>query len=64
MVYLDFYHKMYSASLKGPNGENLIEHIGEETTGKRILHGEPRWEQFAHMHPDRVYNSRDGSLIE
>lgn len=64
MVYLDHFHQMYSACLKGANGENLIEHIGEETTGKRILHGEPRWEQFAHMHPDRVYNSRDGSLIE
>ena len=64
MVYLDHFYKMYSGTLKGPNGENLIEHIGEETTGRRILPGEPRWEQFAHMHPDRVYNSRDGSLIE
>lgn len=64
MVYLNHFHQLFSATLKGPNGENLIEHIGEETTGKRILQGEPRWEQFAHMHPDRVYNSRDGSLIE
>lgn len=64
MVYLDYFHKMYSATIKGLNGENLIEHIGEETTGKRILEGEPNWEQFAHMDPNRVYSSRNGKLIE
>jgi hypothetical protein len=64
MVYLDFFHKMYSATLKGSNGENLIFHIGEETVGKRLEQGEPNWEQFAHMDPNRIYNSRDGSLIE
>lgn len=64
MVYLAHFHQMYSAILKGPNGENLIEHIGEETKGKRILQGEPNWEQFAHMDPDRVYSSRNGKLIE
>jgi GT2 family glycosyltransferase len=64
MVYLNFYHQMYSANLKGSNGENLIYHIGEETVGKRLEPGEPNWEQFAHMDPNRVYNSRDGKLIE
>ncbi len=64
MVYLNFFHQMYSANLKGSNGEHLIFHIGEETTGKRLEPGEPNWEQFAHMDPNRVYNSRDGSLIE
>lgn len=64
MVYLDWFHKMYSATLKGPNGEALIEHIGEESTGKRILMGEPNWENFAHMDPNRVYSSRDGVLVE
>lgn len=64
MVYLEQFYRMYSATLKGPNGENLIEHIGEETTGKRILPGEPRFEYFAHMDPDKVYSSRDGQLIE
>lgn len=64
MVYLDYFHQMYSAQLKGPNGENLIEHIGEESTGKRILKGEPNWEQFDHMDPNLVYSSRDGKLIE
>ena len=64
MVYLNHFHKMYSATLKGFNGENLIEHIGEHSTGKRILEGEPNWEQFAHMNPDLVYTSRDGRLVE
>jgi hypothetical protein len=64
MVYLDWFHKMYSATLKGGNGENLIEHIGEESTGRRLLDGEPNWEKFAHMDPNRVYSSRDGILVE
>lgn len=63
MVYLDFYHQMYSATLKNSEGKHIIEHIGEETIGKRILPGEPNWENFAHMHPDRVYSSRNGDLI-
>lgn len=64
MVYLDHFHQMYSATLKNSRGENIIEHIGEETTGKRILEGEPNWEQFAHMDPDRIYTSREGRLVE
>ena len=64
MVYLDHFHSMYSATLKGSNGQNLIEHIGEESTGKRILPGEPRYEYFAHMDPNKVYTSREGKLIE
>jgi len=64
MVYLNFFHQMYSATLKGPNGENLIHHIGEETVGKRLEPGEPNWEQFAHMDPNRVYDSRNGQLVE
>lgn len=64
MVYLDYFHQMFSATLKGSNGENLIEHIGEECKGKRLVEGEPNWEQFAHMDPNKLYNSRNGSLIE
>jgi hypothetical protein len=64
MVYLDWFHKMYSGMLKSPNGEPLIEHIGEESTGKRILKGEPNWEQFDHMDPNRVYSSRTGTPME
>jgi hypothetical protein len=64
MVYVDWFHQMYSATLKGPNGEHLIEHIGEESTGKRILPNEPRYEYFAHMDPDKTYTSREGVLVE
>lgn len=64
MVYLDHFEKMFSATLKGENGENLIEHIGEYSTGKRILKGEPNWEQFDHMDPNKVYTSREGKLVE
>jgi hypothetical protein len=64
MVYVDWFHQMYSATLKGPNGEHLIEHIGEESTGKRILPNEPRYEYFAHMDADKTYTSREGILVE
>jgi len=63
MVYLAHFEQMYSAILKNSSGGNIIEHIGEESTGFRILPGEPNWEQFAHMHPDKIYSSRDGTLI-
>jgi glycosyltransferase involved in cell wall biosynthesis len=64
MVYLDIFHKMFSATLKGERGQNLIEHIGERCTGKRILEGEPNWEQFAHMDPNKFYSSRNGKPLE
>jgi hypothetical protein len=64
MVYLDHFHQMFNATLKNSQGGNIIEHIGEESTGKRILQGEPNWEQFAHMDPDKVYTSREGRLVE
>lgn len=64
MVYLNYFNNMYSATLKGSHGENLIEHIGEISTGKRILEGEPNWENFAHMDPNLFYSSRNGKLIE
>lgn len=64
MVYLDHFHQMFSATLKNSSGENIIQHIGEESTGKRILQGEPNWEQFSHMDPDKIYTSREGRLVE
>lgn len=64
MVYLNYFHQMYSAHLKNSDGNHIIEHIGEESTGKRILEGEPNWEQFAHMDPNRIYTSREGKLVE
>jgi hypothetical protein len=64
MVYLEWFFKMYAAMLKNENGQPLVEHIGEECTGRRLLEGEPNWEQFAHMDPNKTYTSREGILIE
>jgi hypothetical protein len=64
MVYLQHHHHMFSATLKGKNGENLIDHIGEICTGKRVLEGEPNWENFSHMDPNKFYTSREGKLVE
>lgn len=64
MVYLEFFHKMFSVHLKNAQGQNLIEHIGEFCKGKRLVQGEPNWEQFAHMDPDKIYTSREGRLVE
>jgi hypothetical protein len=64
MVYLNHFEQMHSVTLKAQNGLNLIEHIGEVSTGKRILPNEPRYEFFAHMDPNKFYTSREGKLIE
>jgi hypothetical protein len=64
MIYLDHFHQMFSATLKNSRGGHIINHIGEESTGKRILEGEPNWEQFAHMDPNKTYTSREGRLVE
>jgi hypothetical protein len=64
MVFLNELHGMHSVTLKNLDGSNIIEHIGEEFTGKRILENEPRWEIFKQYDPNRVYCSRTGSLIE
>jgi hypothetical protein len=64
MVFLNELHGMYSATMKNLDGSNIIEHIGEEFTGKRILENEPRWEIFKQYDPNKVYCSRTGSLIE
>lgn len=64
MSYLNFFPKLYSVTLESADGKNLIEHIGEESIGKRVLEGEPDYEQFAHIDPDRFYSSRTGALID
>lgn len=63
MVYLDFFEKMYSATLKNSNGGNIINHIGEESIGRRVLEGEPNHELFAHIDPNKPYSSRNGDPI-
>lgn len=64
MFYLRDNLEMYCISLKGNDGRNLITHIGEETTGKRILEGEPGYDKFASMDPNKTYTSRIGEEIK
>lgn len=53
-----------SANIKNFHGKNIINHIGEYSVGKRVLEGEPGYEQFGHFNPNLKYSSRDGSLLE
>jgi hypothetical protein len=64
MVFLGELHSMYSSTLKNLDGSNIIEHIGEEFTGRRILENEPRWEVFKQYNPNKSYCSRTGNLID
>lgn len=57
-------YNLSAAQVKNYYGKNLINHIGEWFVGKRVLPGEPGFEQFGHFDPNLKYNSRDGSLIE
>lgn len=54
-------HQMLSANVRNFYGKQLINHIGDWFVGKRVLPGEPNYEQFAKYDPDKKYNSRDGS---
>lgn len=54
-------HGLLSANVKNYHGKNIIEHIGNWFVGKRVLPGEPNYEQFAKYNPDIKYNSKDGS---
>ncbi|NBP16283.1 hypothetical protein EBU95_18180, partial [bacterium] len=51
---------MNSANVKNFFGKKLINHIGEWFTGRRILQGEPGFEQFGHYDPNKKYYSKDG----
>lgn len=62
-VLLEGYH-LVTGKLKGPNGENLINHIGDYFVGKRVLPDEPHYEKFEQYDPNIKYNSRNGSVYE
>jgi len=51
-----------SANAKNFHGRKLINHIGEWFVGKRVLPGEPSYENFARFDPDKKYYSRNGDL--
>jgi GT2 family glycosyltransferase len=64
MVYLDYFHQMFAATIKNSSGGNIIEHIGEEKTGRIIIENEPEWERFSKLDPNKTYSSRLGTLLE
>lgn len=64
MFYLRENLGMHCFVLKGDDGRNLITHIGEETTGKRLLKGEPGYWKFTFMDPNKTYTSRGGDEIK
>lgn len=53
--------QLISAHLKHASGSNLINHIGDYFVGKRVLPGEPNYEQFECFDPLKKYNSRNGA---
>lgn len=55
---------LVTAEIKNYYGKHIVEHLGEWFVGKRVLPGEPGYEQFAKYDPDVKYNSRHGAKYE
>ena len=41
----------------GRNDDNIVNHIGEYTQGKKVLKGEPGWDWLKEYDPDKKYYS-------
>lgn len=57
-------HEVYgklSCNVRNQEGKNIIRHIGEYFTGKRVLENEPGYEQFIKYDPNKKYDSRTGN---
>ena len=54
-------YAMVTAEIKNYYGKNIVKHLGEWFVGKRVLPGEPGYEQFEKYDPDIKYNSRPGA---
>lgn len=52
---------MKTCKLKTKYGENIVEHIGGYSVGKRAEPGDPRWEDFAAFDPYTKYSSKHGT---
>lgn len=55
----DHYGKL-SANVRNYYGRNIIEHIGEWSIGKRVIQGEPGYDNWSHINPDLKHNSKNG----
>lgn len=58
------HYGMSSAEVKNFYGKNIIRHIGDWFVGKRVLPGEPGYDNFKHYDPDVKYNSKNGRTYE
>lgn len=54
---------MITGEIKNSQGKNIVEHIGEWFVGKRVIQGEPGYENFSRYNPDIKYSSRTGEQI-
>lgn len=52
---------LHTCKLKTLEGKNLVTHIGDYSIGKRVEPGDPGWEKFASYHPEKKYDSRNGT---
>lgn len=52
---------MKTCKLKSKYGDNIVNHIGEYSIGKRAEPGDPRYEDFASYHPETKYSSKNGT---
>jgi|688.fasta_scaffold65816_6 hypothetical protein len=60
-----FYNRgQVSAIVKNYHGKNIVEHIGEWFTGKRLIPGDNGYDQFSHYDPNQKYYSRDGKIYK
>jgi hypothetical protein len=65
MSYLIQKYNGCSAVLKQNDGMEMVRHIGEVTKGKRISRpGDPSYERFLWMDPDKRYNARSGAELD
>jgi hypothetical protein len=58
---LNKYGRYSSALVKTKDGENIVDHIGDYSQGKRVLENEPGWDKFKYYSPDKKYCSRTGA---
>ena len=51
---------MVCAYIKTKEGENMVTHIGDYFQGKKVLEGEPGWDNFKQYLPNKKYCSKTG----
>lgn len=60
--YLLQHHNLVTGLMKNSMGKNIVEHIGEISTGKRVNRDEVGWDKFKNFDPNKNYMSRTGKV--